>query len=116
MKKQILSEQFKRMQKLAGINENLNEDEGLLNQLQIYIINVSTLDQGYEHDEKAIKKEQAAIKSSVIKAKGREYFNALEDFASAKLIADEYAGPDDHEAEEEMERTAKILGFSIDDL
>jgi hypothetical protein len=120
MSKQILSEEFKRMQLLAGlINENqLNEAEDLLSMIQDYVSAHYTSDQGY--GEGVVEKAEAdmeKIKTEVTKMKGAEYFKNLETFAGLVTYDDEYAGREESdEIQPQLEELAQKLGFTIDQL
>jgi hypothetical protein len=116
--KQNINE-IKRMQQLAGlINESqLNEAPELLDLMRNYISNVYTLDQGWGDDEDELNSEQESIKSEIIKAKGEDYFEMLNDFAEDALINNEYAGPKESPAiEARMQGLADQLGFTVDQL
>ena len=125
MKKQ-LNEQFTRMQKLAGIiTENqIKEDQSdsLLTLVSDYVDWTYTADQGYgtvNVDGKEMNQTKYAalqlekIKPEIIKLKGEQYFEDVEEFASLSTVAEEYSGED---LTDELEAAALKLGFSLEDL
>ena len=120
MKKQIISEEFKRMRKLAGlINENqLNEAEDLLPMLQDYVSADYTADQGYgDGVVEEAEQDKKRIEAEVTKMKGVEYFKALKDFANLVTYDAEYAGQEESdEIQPQLEELAKKLGFTVDQL
>ena len=128
--KQILSEEFRRMQKLAGLitESQLNESENLLSLIRDYIDYHYTADQGYGTftndetgeevdvmDNAEEKKEQ--IKAEIIKIKGLEYFKSVDKYAELSTYDEEYAGPDDTEKiAANKEEIASKLGFTLDQI
>ena len=120
MKKQIISEEFKRMRKLAGlINENqLNEAEDLLSMLRDYISADYTADQATSmEDSKKAEEDKKRIEAEITKLKGKSYFDALDFFASQNTYDQEYAGAEESdEIQPQLEELAKKLGFTVDQL
>lgn len=130
MKKQILSEEFIRMQKLAGI---LNEaKEGILDLIKQYVSFHYTADQGYgevegddidpitkkgkpvdmvDYAESKLKE----LETEITNIKGAEYFVSVEELASLITYEYEYAGPDDDSLPEQEELASK-LGFTLDQI
>jgi hypothetical protein len=111
--------EVKKLQKLAGLlkESQLNESPELLDMMKEYISNVYTLDQGYDFDRDEVEAEQESIKSQIIKAKGEDYFETLDEFAQASTYSNEYAGPEEApEVEAKMQQLAKQLGFTVDQL
>ena len=121
--KPILNEQLTRMQKLAGIiTENQINENSLLDLINDYVDYTATADQGYgtiNVDGKEMDKTEYAelqrekIKPEIIKLKGEQYFEDLDNFASLKLSASEYS---DEDLTDELEAAANKLGFSLEDL
>jgi flagellar biosynthesis/type III secretory pathway protein FliH len=117
MKSQL--NEVQKLQKIAGIlkESQLNEAPELLDIMKDYISNVYTLDQGFGDDEDELNAEQESIKSQIIKAKGEDYFEILNDFAEDALSNNEYAGPEESPAiEARMQELADQLGFTVDQL
>ena len=139
MKKQILSEEFKRMQKLAGIvgegqyKTILNEaEEGILALIQKYVSFNYTADQGYgvvtgddidpitkkgkpvdmvDYAESKLKE----LETKITNIKGAEYFAFVEELASLLTYDAEYAGPEDDLLPKQEELASK-LGFTLDQI
>lgn len=121
--KPTLNEQLARMQKLAGIiTENQINENSLLDLINDYVDYTATADQGYgtiNVDGKEMDKTEYAelqrekIKPEIIKLKGEQYFEDLDNFASLKLSASEYS---DEDLTDELEVAANKLGFSLEDL
>ena len=139
MKKQILSEEFKRMQKLAGIvgegqyKTILNEaEEGILALIQKYVSFNYTADQGYgvvagddidpitkkgkpvdmvDYAESKLKE----LETKITNIKGAEYFSFVEELASLLTYDAEYAGPEDDLLPKQEELASK-LGFTLDQI
>lgn len=120
MKKQIISEEFKRMRVLAGlINENqFYEADDLLSMLKDYVSADYTADQGYgEGVVEEAKADMERIEAEVTKMKGAEYFKNLETFAGLVTYDDEYAGQEESdEIQPQLEELAQKLGFTVDQL
>ena len=128
--KKPLNEEFRRMQKLAGlINESqLNEAEDLLSLIQSYKDFNYTADQGYgtftddETGEEVdvmdnAEKRKEEIKAEIIKMKGPKYFELVDKYAGLDTYESEYAGPDDvEEIAADKEEIARQLGFTVDQI
>jgi hypothetical protein len=119
--KQKLNEQFTRMQKLAGIITE-NQSDSLLTLVQDYAGYTYTADQGYgtvNVDGKEMNQTKYAalqlekIKPEIIKLKGEQYFEDVEEFAELFTVAEEYSGEN---LTDELEAAANKLGFSLEDL
>lgn len=97
----------------------LKEGSGdLLSKLQDYISADYTADQGYE-DAMVNKAEQdmKRIEAEITKLKGKPYFEALKEFASLTTYDSEFAGAEEStEIKPKLEKYAKMLGFTIEDL
>jgi len=112
---------FARMQKLAGIITE-NQSNSLLNLINDYVDYTITADLGSGMvtvngteipQTKYAELQKEKIKSEIIKLKGEQFFEDLDDFASLKLSSDEYAGED---LTGELEAAVSKLGFSLEDL
>ena len=128
--KQPLNEEFRRMQKLAGlINESqLNEAEDLLSLIQSYKDFNYTADQGYgtftddeTGEEVSIvdnaEKRKEEIKAEITRMKGSEYFELVDRYAGLDTYESEYAGSDDmEEIAADKEEIARKLGFTVDQI
>jgi hypothetical protein len=102
----------------------LNEDQSdsLLTLVKDYVDWTYTADQGYgtvNVDGKEMNRTKYAalqlekIKPEIIKLKGEQYFEDVEEFASLSTVAEEYSGED---LTDELEAAALKLGFSLEDL
>ena len=116
-----LNNTFTRMQKLAGIITE-NQSNSLLNLINDYVDYTITADLGSGMvtvngteipQTKYAELQKEKIKSEIIKLKGEQFFEDLDDFASLKLSSDEYAGED---LTGELEAAVSKLGFSLEDL
>jgi hypothetical protein len=119
--KPTLNEQLARMQKLAGIITE-NQSNPLLTLINDYVDWTYTADQGYgtvNVDGKEMNRTKYAalqlekIKPEIIKLKGEQYFEDVEEFASLSTVAEEYSGED---LTDELEAAVSKLGFSLEDL
>jgi len=119
--KPTLNEQLTRMQKLAGIITE-NQSNPLLTLINDYVDYTYAADQGYGtvnvDGEEMNQTKYAAlqlekIKPEIIKLKGEQYFEDVEEFASLKLVDEEYSGED---LTDELEAAVSKLGFSLEDL
>ena len=119
--KPTLNEQLARMQKLAGIITE-NQSNPLLTLINDYVDYTYAADQGYGTvnvgDEEMNQTKYAAlqlekIKPEIIKLKGEQYFEDVEEFASLFTVAEEYSGEN---LTDELEAAANKLGFSLEDL
>ena len=130
MKKQPLNEEFRRMQKLAGLitESQINEAESLLSLIQDYIGYDYTADQGYGTtiDKKTgeeidvvdnAEKEMERIEKEIISQKGSNYFELVKKYAGLNTYNDEYAGPEESDKiEAQLEELASELGFTPNQL
>jgi hypothetical protein len=101
---------------------NENQSDSLLTLVQDYAGYTYTADQGYgtvNVDGKEMNQTKYAalqlekIKPEIIKLKGEQYFEDVEEFASLFTVAEEYSGEN---LTDELEAAANKLGFSLEDL
>ena len=101
---------------------NENQSDSLLTLVQDYADYTYTADQGYgtvNVDGKEMNQTKYAalqlekIKPEIIKLKGEQYFEDVEEFASLLTVAEEYSGEN---LTDELEAAANKLGFSLEDL
>jgi len=108
--KKLIREEVKKV-----LKETSNED--LLSMLRDYISSDYTVDQGWGDDVEEAEEDMKRIKAEIIKLKGKNYFDALDFFASQNTYLSEYAGPEDsEEIQVNLEKYAQKLGFTVDQL
>jgi hypothetical protein len=99
-----------------------DQSDSLLTLVSDYVDWTYTADQGYgtvNVDGKEMNRTKYAalqlekIKPEIIKLKGEQYFEDVEEFASLSTVAEEYSGED---LTDELEAAALKLGFSLEDL
>ena len=76
-----------------AIDAEPTHDTVLKDLVDSYISNNYVLDQGYGRDAAMAEREQPIITKKLLKLKGQEFVDILEDLASAITYRDEYAGP-----------------------
>ena len=114
MKNQNLSEEFLRMQKLAGITQ-LHENTNLLQLLQNYISAEYDANEGFdiENSQNIMKQ----IESEVTKLKGVQYFNYLKKFSNLNMdIENSTSDSETSDIKSKLESISQKLGFTVDQL
>lgn len=99
------------------LNKTVDNNDVLKDLVDSYIDNDYTLDQGYGEEMAKAKAEQPIVARKILKLKGQEFLDIIEELASAETYASEYAGPSEssevqatiHRCKEELQ--AKF-GFS----
>jgi hypothetical protein len=108
--------------KIGESKLNEAQSDSLLTLVKDYVDWTYTADQGYgtvNVDGKEMNRTKYAalqlekIKPEIIKLKGEQYFEDVEEFASLSTVAEEYSGED---LTDELEAAALELGFSLEDL
>jgi len=92
--------------------------QDILEMLRDYISADYTADQGYgDGVVEEAEEDKKRIEAEVTKLKGKSYFEALKEFASLTTYDSEYAGAEEStEIKPQLEKYAKMLGFTIEDL
>ena len=97
------------------LKEVSNED--LLPMLRDYISADYTADQGWGKEAEEAEKDKKRIEAEITKIKGKDYFDALDSFASQTTYDAEYADTEESaEIQVNLKKYAKKLGFSVDQL
>lgn len=108
--RKLIREEVRKVLKEVG-------SEDLLSMLRDYISADYTADQGYGGDEVKAREDMKRIEAEITKLKGKDYFDALEFFASQNTYDSEYAGPEDSaEIQVNLKKYATKLGFTVDQL
>ena len=114
MKNQNLSEEFLRMQKLAGINQ-LNENVNLLQLLQNYISAEYDANEGFDIENSQNVMKQIAFE--VTKLKGAQYFNYLKKFSNLNMdIENSTSDRETSDIKSKLESISQKLGFTVNQL
>jgi len=93
-----------------AIDAEPSHDAVLKDLMDSYITNTHVLDQGYGEDAARAEREQPIITKKLLKLKGQEFVDILEDLATAITHRDEYAGPSESgKLNSEIDRLTKEL-------
>lgn len=114
--KNILQE-IKRFQKIAGLLKESEEE--LASIIRHYVDNAYAKDwkdkYGHDYDEAQADTEMESAKSEIIKRKGEEYFELVDQLANMRSIflKQKVGGPKRPPAYAEMEKLAAELGYPL---